>query len=99
MTALSSKRPIEVWSVIHRVKTLRADPDQLNKYFIATNERPLGTTLDETSDLLDLAKSLPDHSQRSFKICRVTFEHVMKEIRHLAQTTQLVSIKYQLVSK
>ena len=61
----------------------RADPDQLNKFFIATNERTLGTTPDATSDLLELAKSLPEHSQRSFKLCRVTFEDVMKEIHHL----------------
>ena len=72
MTALSSKRPKQVWRVIHRVlnpstSPPRADPDHLNKYFIATNERTLGTTPDATSDLLELAKSLPEHSQRSFK--------------------------------
>ena len=88
--ALSSKRPKEVWRVIHRVlnpstSPLRADPDQLNKYFIATNERTLGTLPDITSDLLELVRSLPEHPrlQRSFKLCRVTFEEVMKEIRHL----------------
>ena len=88
MTALSSKRPKQVWRVIHRVfnpstSPPRADPDQLNKYFNATNEMTLGTTPDATSDLLELAKSLPEHSQRSFKLCRVTFEDVMKEIHHL----------------
>ena len=88
MTALSSKRPKQVWRIIHRVlnpstSPPRADPDQLNKYFIATNEMTLGTTPDATSDLLQLAKSLPEHSQRSFKLCHVTFEDVMKEIHHL----------------
>ena len=88
MTALSSKRPKEVWRVIHRVlnpstSPPRADPDQLNKYFIATNEMTLGTTPDATSDLLELAKSLPEHSQRSFKLGHVTFEDVMKVIRNL----------------
>ena len=88
MTALSSKRSQVVWRVIHRVlnpgtSPPRADPDQLNKYFIATNEMTLGTTPDATSDLLELAKSLPEHSQRSFKLCHVTFEDVMKEIHHL----------------
>ena len=88
MTALSSKRPKQVWRVIHRVlnpstSPPRADPDQLNKYFIATNEMTLGTTPDATSDLLELAKSLPEHSQRSFKLFHVTFEDVMKEIHHL----------------
>ena len=88
LTALSSKRPKEVWRVIHRVlnpitNPLRADPDQLNKYLIGTNERTLGTTPDATSDLLELAKSLPEHSQRSFKLGHVTFEDVMKVIRNL----------------
>ena len=88
MTALSSKRPKQVWRVIHRVlnpstSPPRADPDQLNKYFIATNERTLGITSDATSDLLELAESLPEHSQRSFKLCDVTFEDVMKERHHL----------------
>ena len=87
MTTISSKRPKQVWRVIHRVlnpstSPPRADPEQLNKYFIATNERTLGTTPDATSDLLELAKSLPEHSQ-SFKLCHVTFEDVMKEIHHL----------------
>ena len=64
---------------------LRADPDQLNKYFIATNERTLGTSPDVKSDLLELARSLPEHPnlQRSFKLCHVTFEEVMKELQHL----------------
>ena len=88
MTALSSKRPKQVWRIIHRVlnpstSPPRADPDQLNKYFIATNERTLGITSDATSDLLELAESLPEHSQRSFKLCDVTFEDVVKEIHHL----------------
>ena len=90
LNALSSKRPKEVWRVIHRVlnpstSPLRADPDQLNKYFIATNERTLGTSPDVTSDLLELARSLPEHPnvQRSFKLCHVTFAEVMKELRQL----------------
>ena len=54
MTALSSKRPKQVWRVIHRVvnpstSPPRADSDHLNKYFIGTNERTLGTTPDATS--------------------------------------------------
>ena len=88
MTVLSSKRPKQVRRVIHRVLNpstipLRTDPDQLNKYFIATNERALSTTPDATSDLLELAKSLPEHSKRSFKLCHVIFEDVMKEIHYL----------------
>ena len=88
MTALFSKRPKQVWRVIHCVlnpstSPPRGDPVQLNKYFIATKEMTLGATPDATCDLLELAKSLPEHSQRSFKLCHVTFEDVMKEIHHL----------------
>lgn len=43
----------------------------------------LGTTPDATSDLLELVKSLSEHSQRSFKLCHITFDDVMKEIHHL----------------
>ena len=62
-TTLSSKRPKEVWRVIHRVihpspRPISADPDQLNRYFIKTTERTLGTVLDETTDLVDLTRSL-----------------------------------------
>ena len=58
---------------------------EVRLYFIATNERTLGTSPDVTSDLLELARSLPEHPnlQRSFKLCHVTFEEVMKELRHL----------------
>ena len=53
MAALSSKRPKQVLRVIHRVlnpstSPPRADPDQLNRYFIATDERTLGTSPDAT---------------------------------------------------
>ena len=47
MNALSSKRSKEVWKIIHRVlhpnlKSLRADPNELNKYFISIATRTLG---------------------------------------------------------
>ena len=50
--ALSSKRPKEVWRIIHRIlhpspKPLQADPDRLKEFFIKTNERTLGTKPDE----------------------------------------------------
>ena len=61
------------------------EPIQINSTNTSSplTKRTLGTTPDATSDLLELAKSLPEHSQRSFKLCRVTFEDVMKEIHHL----------------
>ena len=49
--ALSSKHPKEAWKVIHRVlhpspKPLREDPEKLNRYFISTAARTLGTKPD-----------------------------------------------------
>ena len=46
---LSSKKPKEVWKVIHRIlhpnpKRLAFDPNKLNKFFAATAERTLGIT-------------------------------------------------------
>ena len=57
--AFSSKRPKDVWRVVHRIlhpspKTLQADPDRLNTFFLSTNERTLGTKPDKRSDLTDL---------------------------------------------
>lgn len=48
--ALSSKRPKDVWKVIHRIlnpspRPLRADPNQLNSHFASTSERITGTDL------------------------------------------------------
>ena len=46
--ALSSKKPKEVWQVIHRIlhpsqHPLRQDPEKLNKFFASTTERTIGT--------------------------------------------------------
>ena len=65
--ALSSRRPKEVWKVIHRVlhpspKPLREDPEKLNRYFISTATRTLSTNPDSTHDSLDLVRSFPDQA-------------------------------------
>ena len=92
--ALSSKRPKEVWRVIHRIlhpspKPLQADPDRLNNYFIKTNERTLGTKPDERSDLIDLVNSFSECPRTShpFHLRSVSLQEVEKEIDNLRSDT------------
>ena len=88
--ALSSKRPKEVWKVIHRVlhpspKPIREDPEKLNRYFISTATRTLGTKPDSTHDLLDLVRSFPDQADEfsTFALRNVSRGEVLKEISRL----------------
>jgi len=93
--ALFSRRPKEVWRIIHRIlhpspKCLQADPDRRNEFFIKTTERTLGTKPDEISDLIELVhsfseKPLPFHS--SFKLRCVTKQDVDQEIHKLRSDT------------
>jgi len=84
-TALSSKRPKEVWRVIHRVihpspRPISADPDRLNRYFIKTTERTLGTLPDEATDLVDLIDSLSEPDRYPFQLRTVSSGEILKEI-------------------
>ena len=88
--ALSSRRPKEVWKVIHRVlhpspKPLREDPEKLNRYFISTATRTVGTKPDSTHDLLDLLRSFPDQADElsTFVLRNVSRNEVLKEISRL----------------
>ena len=88
--ALSSKRPKEVRKVIHRVlhpspKPLREDPEKLNRYFISTAARTLGTKPDSTHDLLDLVRSFPDQADElsTFALRNVSRGEVLKEVSRL----------------
>ena len=84
-TALSSKRPKEVWRVIHRVihpspRPISADSDRLNRYFIKTMDRTLGTLPDEATDLVDLIDSLPEPDRYPFQLRTVSLGEVLKKI-------------------
>ena len=88
--ALSSRRPKEVWKVIHRVlhpspKLLREDPEKRNRYFIFTATRTLGTKPDTTHDLLDLVRTFPDQAGElsTFVLRNVSRDKVLKEISRL----------------
>ena len=72
--ALSSKRPKEVWKVIHRVlhpspKPLCEDPEKLNRYFISTAARTLGTKPDSTHDFRAIQKERQVLNNDMMKAC------------------------------
>ena len=74
--------------MIHRVlhpspKPLREDPEKLNRYFISTATRTLGT--DSTHDSLDLARSFTDQVDElsTFVLRNVSRDEVLKEISRL----------------
>ena len=98
-TALSSKRPKEVWRVIHRVihpspRPIRADSDQLNRNFIRTTDSTLGTLPDKAIDLVDLIDSLPEPVRYPFQLRTVTTEEVLKA--YLDRTVLLALTKFPL---
>ena len=105
--ALSSKRPKEVWKVIHRIlnpspKPLRENPDELNRYFVSTATRIMGSEPDDSTDLLDFLHSLPEHPT-GFTLRKVTFEEVLKEINRLRSDSSTgydqIPVKYIKLGK
>ena len=105
--ALSSKRPKEVWKVIHHIlnpspKQLRENPDELNRYFVSTATRIMGSEPDDSTDLLDFLHSLPEHPT-GFTLRKVTFEEVLKEINRLRSDSSTgydqIPVKYIKLGK
>ena len=94
INGLSSKRPKELWRVIHRIlypspKPLQADPDRLNTFFLSTNERTLSTKPDKRSDLIDLVNSFSEcpRTLHPFNLRCVSLMEVEKEIDNLRSDT------------
>ena len=108
--ALSSKRPKEVWRVIHRIlhpnpKPLQVAPDRLNEFFINTNKRTLGTKPVERSDLIDLVNSFSRCAQVShpFNLRCVSLKEVEKEIDKICSNTSTgidqITVKFLKLAK
>ena len=89
VNVLSSKRSKEVWKIIHRVlhpnlKSLRADPNELNKYFISIATRTLGAKPDDIQDLFHQIKLLPETCELNrFSLRHITHGEVLHEISQL----------------
>ena len=83
-----------MWRVIHCIlhpspKPLQADPDRLNKFFLSTNERTLGTKPNKRSDLIDVVNSFSECPRTShpFNLRCVCLMEVEKEIDKLRSDT------------
>ncbi|CAB3997819.1 Hypothetical predicted protein [Paramuricea clavata] len=94
--SLLSKRPKEVWRVIHRIlnpshKTIQADPGKLNQFFITTSHRTLGSKsdADAVGNLTRLVQSLQEHTTQghTFNLQQVTVREVEQEIDRLRNDT------------
>ena len=86
-TALSSKRPSEVWKCINKIlhpqpNRIKADPDKINNHFNTTATRLLNCTPTEIEDLHTLVDSLPN-TKNSFEIKQVTHDQVLNELKWL----------------
>ena len=99
-----SKRPKDVWRVVHRIlhprlKPLQADPDRLNTLYLSTNERTLATKPDKRSDLIDLVNSFSEcpRTTHSFNLGCVSTMDVEKEIDKLRSDTSTGQIPVKFV--
>ena len=82
--ALSSKRPKEVWSTIHRIlqpspQKINADPDTLNTHFNTTAQRLLNSRPKSESHLQNVINNFEEHDD-AFNINEVTYSDVRKAI-------------------
>ena len=73
VTALSLKRPTEVWKVIHRIlkprpQTLRINPNNQNSHFATTAERVTMATPPGKGDLTNLIDNFQQDSEICFTI-------------------------------
>ena len=88
-SALSDKRPRNIWRFIHRIlkpknQTITVNVDDLNKHFITTANRLLKSEHLEPQDILKTLESLPDQtSKANFNLQYVTYEQVEKELKDL----------------
>ena len=88
ITALSSKRPKEVWRKIHHILhpsqlPLCADPDDLNRHLTSTAEHVTASSPVLNKDIYRLINHLTDDSHSSFCFRHVTHQEVLREIEGL----------------
>ena len=74
--ALSSRKPKELWNIIHRIlhpspRPIKADPNVLNEHFSSTSQRILGSVATPPESL----------STSMFGLRHVTFNEVLKQLR------------------
>ena len=86
--ALQSKKPKEVWSIIHRIlspnqKKITSSPEKLNSYYV----NPAETLTDKQSatptELNEIINNLPSTNKDSFVLKTVTYQQVLNEINSI----------------
>ena len=84
-TALSSKRPSQVWKVINKILKPKLgtvspkDIDDLNKHFTTTAQRILGSTPSKPTELINEHQ----YNKDCFKFSQVSYLDVLQEIKAL----------------
>ena len=101
--ALSSKKPKELYQVIHRIlhpnpHPIDADPDQLNNHFSSTSQRLLGSVPTSPDALRDLVNSLPVCMSNPFDIRPVAYSEVLNQLKTMRSDcstgTDQIPVKY-----
>ena len=86
--ALSSKKPKELWQMIHRIinsspKPISADPNELNVHLTNTTQRILGTNLSSPECLKNHITSLSNYGNDLFSLRPVSFKDVERQIKSI----------------
>ena len=89
--ALSSKKPKEVWQVIHRIlnpsqRPLQKDPETLNKFFASTAERTIRPQLNSHISIeqsIEILKETEESEKQGFSLRVVTQDEVLSVLKSL----------------
>ena len=89
--ALSSKRPKEVWQVIHRILNpsqhpIQQDPDKLNTFFASTAERTIGPQVNchiSIEQIIANLKATEETEIKCFSLSVVTRDEVLNVLKSL----------------
>ena len=76
--ALQSKKPKEVWSIIHRIlspnqKKITSSPEKLNSYYVNLAETLTGKQSATPTELNEIINNLPSTNKDSFMLKTVTY--------------------------
>ena len=84
-SALSSKRPKEIWSTIHRIlhpnpKPINEDPEKMNAHFSKLAEKLTGRESISCDDLTQIIDNMPSTNSVKFQLRKVYYNEVKKAL-------------------
>ena len=84
-SALSSKRPKEIWSTIHRIlhpnpKPINEDPEKMNAHFSKLAEKLTGRESISYDDLTQIIDNMPSTNSVKFRLRKVYYNEVKKAL-------------------